>query len=318
MSTATKDYSQWDRPVHEWADVDSFTGSARLDDGVHAITLADGTVVDLLLADDPFGASEHAYLLTFFSGAVADRTETRGPYFSGLGMARRLGMPLIALADPGLAVDGELRLAWYAGNLTNRLQDETARILRSLSERAGRPLLMLGGSGGGFAALAQAERLGDRGAAVVWNPQTSILHYNRASARQYLRTLGFSAPFVSSDTWIEDVAAKVGTRIQLSLLGSGGVEAAESILYLQNRTDWHRKRHLAPWLNHNRWLERPAPGTAEVYARNDRHAVVVADLAEGHAPPNARIIADAVKLLQAGGETPRRIADSIAGKHSST
>ncbi|MCO1339001.1 hypothetical protein BJH93_08870 [Kocuria polaris] len=312
MTRPLKDYAQWDQPVHEWDDVESFVASENLADGVHAIALGDGTVVDLLLIGDPLAASEHAYLLTFFSGAVGDRTETRGPYFSGVGMARRLKMPLVAVADPGLAVDGDLRLAWYAGSLTNNLQDVTAHILRSLSDRAGRPLLMLGGSGGGFAALAQAERLGQRSAAVVWNPQTSILHYNRTSVREYLRTLGFSTTLVNGTTWIEDVATKTGSRIQLSLLGSGRVEDTESVLYLQNRSDWHRKHHLDPWLNHNRWLERAAPGTAEVYARDNRHAVIVADLAEGHAPPSGRVIGDVITRMQTGSATPRGIADSIA------
>src|SRR5690606_40243474 len=60
----------------------------------------------------------------FFSGAISNRTTQLGPFFSGLGMTKRLGLPLIAIADPALDADRDLKLAWYLGDATDNFRSE--------------------------------------------------------------------------------------------------------------------------------------------------------------------------------------------------
>ncbi|WP_344878665.1 hypothetical protein [Zhihengliuella alba] len=332
-----KDYDYWERPVHRWPSARAFLDAEELPDGIHAVSLSSGTVLDILLEGEPLGPADTRHVLTFFSGAVQERQGRKGPYFSGLGMSKRLDMPIIAVSDPGLDADPDVRLAWYAGNLRSRFQDELSELLRGLAARSGRPLLLAGGSGGGFAALAQAERLRELATVVVWNPQTSILHYNPASVRKWLRTLGFAVGFIQTEDWIPQVTRRVNGRIQLSLRGSGALESARGVLYLQNWSDSHRRVHLLPWLNWNRWLEMPVaraastpaslPGApviasssrapqAAVYSLGRNHAVVVAEFTEGHGTPPRGDLVNILGALQNGTASPQQLGLRFAKTHA--
>ncbi|WP_309081945.1 hypothetical protein [Zhihengliuella sp.] len=310
-----KDYAAWRVPVHEWGSPTEFRAAGSLPDGVHAIRLESGLVLDLFLRGNPLTDSSHAHVLTFLAGAVTGRGSKAGPFFSGLGIAGGLDMPVVAVADPGVDVDAAVNLAWYTGRLQDGFQAELASVLGGLAERAGRPLLLVGGSGAGFASLALMEELAERASGLVWNAQTDALRYHPGPVRTYLsKVLGLASSVYTGPDWIQSVEARINGRIQTRLDGAAAVGASAGLLYLQNWSDWHRENHLEPWLEGAEWDRQDGPGHARVFSRDESHAVAVADFAEGHLPPDAELLSELIVLLQTGRQSQRSLAGDLADR----
>lgn len=127
-------------------------------------------------------------VLVCFSGAIKDRKGTSAPFFSGLGLAKKMGVPIISISDPSLDRSHNLKLGWYVGYKGfNDLPYKLAILLDSFAQYFSSRLVLFGGSGGGFASLMILSLLNTLNAAVfVWGPQTSISQYEKFSVNRFL------------------------------------------------------------------------------------------------------------------------------------
>ena len=74
--------------------------------------------------------------------------------FTGLNVTRDLDASFVAISDPMLYLDPDLKLAWYAGSAGWNFQAEMKRVLRKIIAVAlTADVVFFGGSGGGFASL---------------------------------------------------------------------------------------------------------------------------------------------------------------------
>lgn len=253
-------------------------------------------------------------ILVAFNGAVTHRQGKKAPFFSGAGIARATGLPLIAISDPTLALDGEIPLAWYAGNqwmpdFPRRLADVLHKIAARLNSR----LLLFGGSGGGFAALQLASMIGSRATAFVWNPQTKISDYVAAVAGQYIAT-AFPEASDRVDSVLASPAAEIPVKLKVLLdeLGvpynvQGTPDNGHGLLYIQNFTDWHLSKHAVPYMRH---LELERADGAILRGGNPRHAVWIGQWGHGHEPAPKEVIIAALQGL-ARGDLPHVVAEEL-------
>ncbi len=183
-------------------------------------------------------------ILVCFSGAITDRVNKYAPFFSGLSIAQKLETPLIAVADPSLAISNQLALSWYAGNEGMQdLPEFIAKILDIVSKKLDTRLTIFGGSGGGFAALSISQKIISPTNVVVWNPQTSIEKYLKPSVINYLN-ICFSSPDVESNIY-DRLNNKGITHDLLSTYKN--TKKKFNTLYLQNTGDeMHFKSHAKP------------------------------------------------------------------------
>ncbi len=164
------DLRQWGVHVEDWDEDEFITGNPA--DGIHRLHVADNGVVDVLLRGSPLGVSSTvARVPVFFAGAVTNRANRPGPFFSGHTISASQGLPAILIADPTITDHPELSLGWYLGCDRFDALGAIARLLRRLAARYGCRFLLVGGSGGGYAALAIAERLEGCASVLCWNPR---------------------------------------------------------------------------------------------------------------------------------------------------
>ncbi len=295
-------YARFGKNVHAWPDLALFLTTPAWADGVHATKLANGLTIELQLVNDPFGDDATGSLPIFFSGSVGSREGSSPPYFSGATIADKLNTPAILISDPTLNVGPDLILAWYTGTAEQPARAGIAAILDEVSVRANRDLLLVGGSGGGFAALDLVRHLGDRASAFVWNPQTDFLDYNPNFVAQHLRTaLGHEFDDADSpEVWKRQAAEQLRRHgIEHRLTGSN----AARVFYLQNETDWHLKAHALPFAARNGYTDR---GDGTHYS-DPGHLLVVSQFGEGHAVPPQPVLHRTIQLMLHAG----RSAESV-------
>lgn len=98
-------------------------------------------------------------MLVVFSGAITDRETKVPPFFSGSGLAASTGHAFVAISDPGIELSGQIAIAWYAGSAHHDTRSALIELLGPLSRRIGKELWLVGGSAGGFSALAMGHAL---------------------------------------------------------------------------------------------------------------------------------------------------------------
>lgn len=148
-------------------------------EGLHTIQIGN-QLLDLLIRD----RNSPVTVITF-----QHRVSTRSTYptLVGEGFTGTVGANLIAIADPSVALDNEVRLAWYLGNraigpLRPILQPIIKTALASLkSER----LIFFGNSGGGIPALQFAADYPGSIAFTV-NPALGINELNESDFNTYM------------------------------------------------------------------------------------------------------------------------------------
>ncbi|MDN3904180.1 DUF6270 domain-containing protein [Arthrobacter sp. YD2] len=279
-----RDYSKWGSRVRTWASLRVFAESGEWGEGVHSISLVDGNVLDVYLSSAVNAKSVGRTLPVFFSGALTNREGTKPPYFSGATLGSQLGVPYMAISDPTLNLSEDLGLAWYAGYEGGRVQDSIRELLELLSDRAAMHLLLIGGSGGGFASMYYASRLGSKASAFVWNPQTSITDYVPSSVHGFLKVA------------LPNHKASPRAKDDVSNLSDAGITSknvdfrGHRLLYLQNYNDWHVKSHLAPYLDSSGLSYR---GNG-LYSNSSNQSVVISAFGEGHAVPEKALIASVI------------------------
>lgn len=277
----------------------------RWADGIHIVRLPNGNHLDVLLQQDPLNPASKDSVAVFFSGALPNRSGKPGPYFSGVRVAQALGIPLVAFSDPSLNFDGDTPLGWYAGSQDDHAQDSITHILKSATEKSGRDLLLVGGSGGGFASLYYSHRVGNQASAFVWNPQTSIIEYEIGAVKQY-----FNVAVPSNRFQYDSEAAK---NLTIAKLAASGIETVlprldtKRVLYLQNATDWHVSKHLKPFLELNQYEHR---GNG-FYSNDLRHSVVISSFGAGHAVPPLEVIHSAIREMLSPARSTRAIYNGL-------
>ncbi|SOE51819.1 hypothetical protein ODI_R3710 [Orrella dioscoreae] len=266
--TIEPNYSRWKAGLQRHGD-DALAAIPPLEiatDTIHVFPLGpggDAPTLDVLARS--FGGNTRSHFLVVFSAALGATARTQGspPYFSGDQLAATSGLPLLAISDPTLAMDNEIRLAWYVGNhATGPLFGRIADVIDALALQTGKTPILVGGSGGGYAALSTAHYL--RGAAdvVVSNPQTCISRYMKEAGHQFLKTgFGVRRPqgipepkdAESLQALLDDICPEFDTRVPDAAL----LRRNKRVFYLQNISDHaHVKNHARPYFDNESFPDR--------------------------------------------------------------
>lgn len=298
--SAEYDTSRWRLPLRVHADAESLAPT----DGIHSFHGAGPTSLDFLLQDfDRIG--DAAAILVCFNGAVSQRATKVGPFFAGTSIGRRLGLPVVCVADPTLTRARDVSLAWYAGcDDQPRLPQTIARHLDAVAQATKRPLILLGGSGGAFASLSVTRHLRSPATAVACNPQTAIHRYHRQSVLRYLER-GF--PAVTRRLRLVQLSlAQLGPdRLREALAEAGAtgdlttapLTDGQRAIVLQNRNDPHHvEHHLGPVVDGvgAHWQ------TARLATLGRDFAAWLGRWGEGHVAPPAALIDAVVTRVAAG------------------
>lgn len=291
------DYESWSPTVVRWPSIDDFIGADKVVDGVHVIDAHPGPALEVLIRDvneEPTDLS----LPVFFTGAVDKRSEKIGPFFSGSGLSEQGGFGFVSISDPSLSLGSSLGLAWYAGNQYQDVQGNITGILKKISDIFGRELVLVGGSGGGFAALYFGFQLADRCSVLAWNPQTDIFKYNPTAVKGYFSTAYSerASAAVNSPSWENPTKEVLASEpITYDLCSpEPGWGRPRRLLVMQNASDWHVPHHLAPFLR-SVGFRHMGRG---VYETDVHHMAVIADFGLDHAPLPAQAVLDAVLTLR--------------------
>lgn len=304
------DHAAWRVQEHQWDDIDSFLAAKTWADGIHSIQVPAAPHIDLLINGLAVAEADARALPVFFNGAVTSREAKKAPFFSGVSVAAENGLPYIALSDPSLSLNKSLGLAWYAGNMHAAYQDLIEKLLCGVYEVVRRELLLIGGSGGGFASLYYGHKLGAKASVLVWNPQTNILEYNPTFAKNYISVaLGEDSGLnLSLPDWKDKATGlAVENRISLDLTSDFDLGMPRRIVYLQNADDWHVVSHLVPYLQRFDYFYTGKGG----YCRDDNHQTWIAQIGDGHAPPSREVVAKAIELLREPAVTARHVVDEM-------
>lgn len=220
--------------------------------GISSISYGAGTL-DLLLV-----RRESPNLVVIFH-AAADPASVSLPIFVGQGITQNLDASVVFFSDP--ALDFQIPIGWYAGDLERPLQSDLQRVIRHVAAAVGAGNIVFeGSSAGGFAALVYSHAI-PGSLAVAVNPQTDIYRYHQGKVDEYL-----SACWNGSRPNEEEAVT--------SAIDLYSDSFANYVLYLQNQRDeFHVLNHYEPWaqrfseLSGTRWL------------------TIEGDWGEGHAPP---------------------------------
>lgn len=276
---AARSTARWGEP-QKYDDVDAFLAATELPDGLHTIG---GEVVPI---DFLTRIKKGRPLIVSFHDNTPRNAELKLPIFTGLNVLRDLDASYVAVSDPSLYLDPELKLAWFAGSSGLELQSILPLLLDkivALSQAS--DVICLGGSSGGFAALYYAAHI-PNAIAVAWNPHTDIIRYNPASVAAY----GAAAFGLASH---EATAAQLPALVDTDLadLYTGGRD--NMVLYLQNNSDGYVVTQMRPFLERLGADLEPLQRGAKVNAVvADGIWLLLEDWGEGHvAPPAAALSA---------------------------
>lgn len=281
-SNSLYDLYQWGSPVLENESLEF------IENGIYRFRRRE-TFIDIKVEGVEF-LKPGGSALVCFGGAVTERTRKMAPFFSGSGIAKNLKLPILSIADPTLYMAQDLSLAWYAGNnLIPSLQSDLAEILDKFSQACKTKLILFGGSGGGFAALAIQSFMNTNPSVFVWNPQTSISKYGSNPVNLYLK-YAFPNEFSSErhDSFAVLQSAGVIHDLNVSFL------QRSKVLYVQNISDSHHvDSHAKPFLESQKMILRDQ----DVFYKEKGFAVWLGSWGKGHVAPPSNIINFALSAL---------------------
>ncbi len=273
------------------------------DDGVYSIDIGDPKVpLDVFVRGFSTNPKPKVILLSF-NGAIPNRETNLLPHFSFLGVTKDFDAPLVAISDPSLYLSEEVNLAWYAGN--QNIPDMREKIIsfcEQLARKYQARLVLMGGSGGGFAALTTLQGLSSdiEAEAFVWNPQTLIHEYQLDVAKRYAQ---YCWGYHIDDT--DETVAKQRENLDQFFVCKGVKNTIEfdelgnrKIVYLINNTDWaHLRTHMSYFFGEN---------AAQRLVKNSflvNHSLLtVGDWGVGHAIPSKFIIQNTIADILAHKE----------------
>jgi len=170
-----------------------------------------------------------------------DRSKYTLPRFEWMGTLQQRTESLLFLCDTGLKAHEDLRISWYTGSSTDDLTVRYATLIAAMAKKIGATkIVLLGFSGGGFAALSLATLLPEA-VALAFSPQTSIGRYYPVFSQAYADAL-----FKDCESF-GAVEKKYGTRTNL-LERYASPETAANFVYVQNTGDAHHmQNHYSPF-----------------------------------------------------------------------
>lgn len=173
-----------------------------------------------------------------FHGAM--QVGEQAPRFERIRSMRNAGLSFCAIADPTINLADELNLGWYVGHNAVDLREHIRPVIEGLRAELESPqVILIGGSGGGFAAL-QNSALIDGSLAFVTDPQTVIPNYYPGHVSRLLRNA-----FDDFDS--EAAMGEFGTRLS-AVAAYQSRTRGNFVYYCQHRDDeFHASRHLAPF-----------------------------------------------------------------------
>jgi len=294
------DLQQWKQSVFDYPSDGEWPEKELLRNGIHRFAIGAENTLDIRL-DGIERLRDNGVVLVCFGGAIPKRSTKSAPFFSGIGVAGKLGVPVLSVSDPSLGLSQSLALGWYAGYKGfSDLPKRVAALLDAFADRYQSSFVIFGGSGGGFATIAVLGWLETRSTAVVWNPQISIGRYSITEVTKYL---DIAFPLAE-----RSVAATLESRLQSAgimhdLVFDRG-PYTHPLLYLQNISDRHHvEQHARPYA-----LSFQAKRISKtVFAGEGELAFWFGDWGRGHAvPPSSMILSILDDLIS--GKAPKALA----------
>ncbi|WP_146112548.1 hypothetical protein [Arthrobacter sp. MYb213] len=287
-------YRQWKVLHYWWDNIEDFSNRWKGLSGIHSVIFPGSPrPIDIYVNEHVHNAEQKA-ITTFFSGAISSRGNKQGPFFSGIKLSSQNNLPMISIADSSLDDDPELSLAWYTGGAHDNFEANLTTMLNAIADSLKTELILVGGSGGGYASLNYAKRLAKPATVVVWNPQTDIYSYYERFVKAYLKSrFNFAHSTLAQDNWKQYCRPRTDKLVSTNVLVPETINSIRRLVYLQNKTDWHLQKHLSPlWSKISKHPIEPG-----VHAYTDQHIFAVQDFAEGHNPPDSNLIASILLQL---------------------
>lgn len=234
-------------------------------------------------------------LIICFSAAVPSRENKKPPFFSGLKISDTLNYPLIAISDPSLAMNEKVSLGWYAGNSNQpNFQKVIRKFIDSITEVVKGKVIVIGGSGGGFAGL--ATNFFDEPSkfnTIVWNPQVSITDYYSSFVERYTK---FCWNF-SSSNYPLDVISKFNELGIIHDLRNHEFKTEAKIVYLQNISDSsHYQKHCMSFVSALSMEEKDNEGYINIFKKNHLE-VKIGNWGQGHVSPSDEILSKEIRNM---------------------
>lgn len=226
-----------------------------------------GLAVDLLL--QPQGGCSDMLFVSMHGST--DRERYSLPRFEWLTTLRERRHNIVCVTDTTLGLAHSLQLAWYLGTEDDDLTARIADVLESIRDQLGvRRTVVLGSSGGGFAAAQLAHRMADT-LGLAFSPQVRLAGFYRRHS-EAVRTLAFPG-----STSIADWEERHRLRVDLSARYAES-EPAGRLWFIQNTADAHH-------LDRHRRLFEQRVGTA-----GGRIAYFDLPYGDGHVPPPRQLV----------------------------
>lgn len=230
------DYTKWKAPqIHSHKGLEAFLEAPREADGIHAIEICEGHILDCLVRKRK---SRHG--LVVFNAAVNRQEFPNPPVLYGQGMAAALGVNLISVSDLALTYDPKIEMGWHSGAQNAPMQNHLPKILEHFRKSLDLDKMVLfGGSAGGFAAMYYANVMGDV-LPVAANPQSVITRFHPRHVEAYAeKCWGWDKT--------ADIEAFLSGKICQSLLPLYAANP-HPFIYLQNTGDDHLAKHALPFM----------------------------------------------------------------------
>lgn len=247
-------------------------------------------------------------LYVFLGGAVPDRAQASLPRFSRFSWRDDMPGTVMCIADPSLYLDSKLRLGWYFGTANHDVIQGLTTLIRAVGQALGvadDKIVLWGSSGGGFAAMQLAARLGRGATAVAVNAQTNILAYGiQPSVKAFLRSCLDNLPRDKAQSLF---AARLSA---LDAWSSPDARTARCIL-IQNRRDLHHfKDHFQPFLAIHRDPSQLATAPGRIWG-------YVYDHPGGHGAEPRGMVPGLIELVQSSrGLLPSEVGMAQAARRA--
>lgn len=192
------------------------------------------------------------------------------PVFLGRNLVRDIRVNRLFVSDPTLAINPNLRLAWYVGSSVQPdLQLMLTAVFRHFA-RGVKQMIFFGASGGGFASLFYSSQVRDS-IAVPVNPQTDISKYNPQAVESYVSIGWGSTP---------DPTNSIDIVPAITNLVEHYINPFENrVIYVQNDQD---ESHVA-----NHWMP-----FKDVCSDPNRFDYVIGSFGQGHVAPTREYLTD--------------------------
>lgn len=212
-------------------------------------------------------------LYVTFHGATNRGIDTY-PRFDRVGSLHKKNAPYIAFADPGLGMDSNMELSWYLGGDNWDPKSEIIELIQTAMQASkSEYACLIGGSGGGFAALRVSHDI-PNSLAFVFNPQIVLKDYIPQVRDYYFESMHAAGH--------EKVISKADpATYNLSQLYKS--QPSENyVYYIQNMTDGtHVRNHYKPF--------KDAVGVADIHGLDSTGRIqlkLIDSSRFGHKPPS--------------------------------